>query len=1230
MTYPAIRVALTLSVGLAIAAPSAQAASPLVIGPGHQPSVAVDNAGTAHVVYNDNAAVDQVVHYCRLPRRASACGSAQSLVFPGTTTLRPHVFTDGQTVRILAWRYGISPGAFAQDFLLTSADGGTTFSAPVSVGTLEATDAVAGPGTGISIVSAAASTSPSYQLVPTDGSAPATTAARLSTSSPYGTTLGLLEGKTPVVAFDNGAATTEAGYSVYRGGDPNADGSWSAWPFGKGSAAQLAGGPAGVFVMLTVPDGSGEQRLRVSKLDEAGRFPQSGGFASNAQAGGIAVSALVQDDAGVLQALYPGGKAGDELLHNAAPGTVEFGTPVALVTDASFLGLQGAAGRDHAGVAVWDSGTGSTAAIHATRFATNVKGSTPSTYDLRAKGLEVTQAVQTQEPAFLGGELASLFATPREGELPTRGFGTVPYRGVQLAAYSKTVARFFADATEAGPDGAAKAEGVIGLLRGFRNGKELPGSPLLAENGTRTLTNGGCVCVTAAERLNAAASYDFTLPLSWTVSGNSRLTLRGEVRQQAGILTSFANARLGRTSATRPRECSGCAANNAFTLVEIPFIPTPTVVIAPVRMLINGQADLPDPAKVFEAALNLHPGGERFLLQPYQGNLDVSKEAGWTPASPECKAYVDKGEFGNCKNSAYFSRVRAWDHAQGGLSDMAIGINTQERGAADRSLFNLPFGKPDLTATAAEVSARPIGLVDVAKPFSSVGHELGHLLGRVHASKACGGNGEDWAPDQVGYVDGIGLDRSRRTADPGSPYRVVGGKPPTLGGCSDAKPPDCGGADPKRYFDLMSYCAGESSGWISVRNWQAEIGTLNRFGQRVGFDTRSYPSVAVPYGAPATTRQAGATAGPGRGRLHVEAMVNAAGAFITDVRPALRAAPPPTHSDYVLVVSGRDGAPLSSTPMAASAANTHGGAPLVALTADVPGAAAMGSVAVVSGGATIAARARSAHPPTVRVTSPRSGASVAGRGLVRWTATDSDKDPLSATVAYSLDDGRTWRTIYSGPSSGSATLPGAYFSASRRSRVLVRVNDGFDETGARSARFGARGVPPVVRILSPKAGERVLNSSMLVLSGQAIDDASQPITRRTRLAWFAGRRLLGHGASLSTADLVPGRQRIRLVATDRTGRRGTASTSVRVIATKPQLLELNGPKRVGVKARTVALRIAVSVRSKLTVNGRSFTVGRKARGVRVAIRPGRRTLRLHLVLRAGGKRTALPISLPRG
>ena len=60
------------------------------------------------------------------------------------------------------------------------------------------------------------------------------------------------------------------------------------------------------------------------------------------------------------------------------------------------------------------------------------------------------------------------------------------------------------------------------------------------------------------------------------------------------------------------------------------------------------------------------------------------------------------------------------------------------------------------------------------------------------------------------------------------------------------------------------------------------------------------------------------------------------------------------------------------------------------------------------------------RPPTVRVrAAPRRGGS---RLAVRWTARDPDGEPLRVTVEYGAD-GRTWRTVYQGPSRGRANIP---------------------------------------------------------------------------------------------------------------------------------------------------------------------------------------------------------------
>ena len=70
----------------------------------------------------------------------------------------------------------------------------------------------------------------------------------------------------------------------------------------------------------------------------------------------------------------------------------------------------------------------------------------------------------------------------------------------------------------------------------------------------------------------------------------------------------------------------------------------------------------------------------------------------------------------------------------------------------------------------------------------------------------------------------------------------------------------------------------------------------------------------------------------------------------------------------------------------------------------------------------------------------------------------------SASVDSSGDGGHTWQSVYIGPDRGAARIPGSYFAASRRARLRVRVNDGFDEGVATSGIFTSRAAPPVVTI----------------------------------------------------------------------------------------------------------------------------------------------------------------------
>jgi hypothetical protein len=156
--------------------------------------------------------------------------------------------------------------------------------------------------------------------------------------------------------------------------------------------------------------------------------------------------------------------------------------------------------------------------------------------------------------------------------------------------------------------------------------------------------------------------------------------------------------------------------------------------------------------------------------------------------------------------------------------------------------------------------------------------------------------------------------------------------------------------------------------------------------------------------------------------------------------------------------------------------------------ATVPAAGAQ-SVAAVEGGTILAERRRSAHPPRVRVIAPTRGSRVGGQGpaVVRWRATDADRDALTVALEYSRNDGATWERMYVGPNTGSARLSNRFFSAAPRARVRARVLDRFDEGAATSAPFRALGALPTVAIGGPRS-LRLANDARLELRGDAFDD----------------------------------------------------------------------------------------------------------------------------------------------
>jgi hypothetical protein len=359
--------------------------------------------------------------------------------------------------------------------------------------------------------------------------------------------------------------------------------------------------------------------------------------------------------------------------------------------------------------------------------------------------------------------------------------------------------------------------------------------------------------------------------------------------------------------------------------------------------------------------------------------------------------------------------------------------------------------------------------------------------------------------------------------------------------------------------------------------------------------------------------------------LYVTASVGGDGAVtITSVHPVT--APlqtPPTGSGYALSGLDSAGRTHATLRMVESFAHVDGPALQHRLEGVVP-AADVASVQIIKGGTVLASRHQSARAPAVRLARlPTFGIKGA---VIRWSAHDADRDPVEAKISYSGDDGHTWNTVWTGPNLGRVRLPARYLSSARRARIRVEVNDGFRTAIATSRRFGSPGEAPLVSVLLPARRFRQPNDAPLLLSGQAFDERSRQLTGR-QLRWMLGRRLLGTGTQITVSGLPAGRDRIDLLARDRSGRVGRASAVVTLGAARPLFLKLRTPRAVRRTARSLRITVSSSVSATLIVETpgvrmQRFSVDRRTRGLTVRIRTERKAVSLRLVLAAGGKRNA--------
>ena len=112
-----LRALLIAALLLVVVPASAHAATPLVVGQGADPGLAVDAAGTAYLAWSGTeTSGTRSLHFCRLPRGATACAGAATIAVPdGSYSLyRPFVAVSGPVVQVTQSRYGFAAGSFDQ------------------------------------------------------------------------------------------------------------------------------------------------------------------------------------------------------------------------------------------------------------------------------------------------------------------------------------------------------------------------------------------------------------------------------------------------------------------------------------------------------------------------------------------------------------------------------------------------------------------------------------------------------------------------------------------------------------------------------------------------------------------------------------------------------------------------------------------------------------------------------------------------------------------------------------------------------------------------------------------------------------------------------------------------------------------------------------------------------------------------------------------------------------
>lgn len=507
--------------------------------------------------------------------------------------------------------------------------------------------------------------------------------------------------------------------------------------------------------------------------------------------------------------------------------------------------------------------------------------------------------------------------------------------------------------------------GVKAVLRAFREGVELAGSPIASWNGS----GGGFTVLNVMRRDNEDHSINFELPTEWLAEGKLMLTAEIKVPPCTGGLTRPENLTAEATpefSTFLPKDRS------SFRVAWVPVCYKNATTcpkdadIAQYDYLMRHLFPLAPDAITYDR-LNIPP------LPPYEQPLEDGP-------------VIFVSEFRRLRFMSYLRRLKM--AGEGRYYDQLLGVlpRIQGFGLAGKA------EKPGEVALIAQVSVTPSSfpLNDAFHPIhynaNSVAHEVAHNYNRSHTNeKTCTPvNGSS------GDIDPF-TDWPYSTADLQEPgFDVVVRK-----------------VFPATWGDLMSYCSNKGIGeGMSPHTYKSMMAT--RFDLR---PPRLLNAEAAP--APRTASAAPRASAAKQAILTGWARKDGTEAVIDPVYQVLSEDEPPTASttgSHCLEFSG-PGGELAKHCFDLSFVEPEFGTELDAqqFAFKLPLPDGTTKLALTASGAELTALRAATAPISLSINAPAQGDRwMGGPQTIAWTGSAPDGLTLTYTVQYSSDGGKSW------------------------------------------------------------------------------------------------------------------------------------------------------------------------------------------------------------------------------